>query len=96
MLFKRGSRSPVIQEATDEEKGKEVVSEKAASSNDTEVEKALDGTPAMHDVFTWRHLEYVVPVGGGNTRKLLDDISGYVAPGKLTARTFLFHALSVR
>jgi ATP-binding cassette, subfamily G (WHITE), member 2, SNQ2 len=41
--------------------------------------------PMMADVFTWRHLEYDVVVGKGETRRLLDDVSGYVAPGKLTA-----------
>ena len=39
----------------------------------------------MNDVFTWQHIQYDVPVGGGNTRRLLDNVSGYVAPGKLTA-----------
>ena len=37
------------------------------------------------DVFSWHHLDYIVPLPDGGQRKLLDDISGYVAPGKLTA-----------
>ena len=41
--------------------------------------------PMVSDVFTWRHLKYDVRVGKGETRRLLEDISGYVAPGKLTA-----------
>ncbi|KAG1888173.1 ABC-2 type transporter-domain-containing protein [Suillus subluteus] len=40
--------------------------------------------PATNDVFTWQHIQYVVSVSGGE-RRLLDDVSGYVAPGKLTA-----------
>lgn len=39
----------------------------------------------MSDLFSWQHLRYDVPIGGGKTRRLLDDVSGYVAPGKLTA-----------
>jgi ATP-binding cassette, subfamily G (WHITE), member 2, SNQ2 len=39
----------------------------------------------MTDVFTWRHLQYDVTLKKGETRRLLDDISGFVAPGKLTA-----------
>lgn len=39
----------------------------------------------MHDIFTWQHLRYSVPIGNRQTRQLLDNISGYVAPGKLTA-----------
>ncbi|KAF5374350.1 hypothetical protein D9758_004563 [Tetrapyrgos nigripes] len=36
-------------------------------------------------IFTWHHLTYDVPIAGGTTRRLLDDVSGFVAPGKLTA-----------
>ncbi|KAF5333784.1 hypothetical protein D9758_017181 [Tetrapyrgos nigripes] len=36
-------------------------------------------------IFTWHHLTYDVPIAGGATRRLLDDVSGYIAPGKLTA-----------
>ena len=57
-----------------------------------ETEKEKDGSnapeavaPAMTDVFSWQHLEYTVPLSDGTQRRLLDDISGYVAPGKLTA-----------
>ena len=43
-------------------------------------------TPGISgDVFTWQHLQYEIPVGKGQTRRLLDDVSGYVEPGKLTA-----------
>ena len=44
-------------------------------------EKQVSGTP---DIFSWNHVHYVVPVSGGE-RQLLDDVCGYVAPGKLTA-----------
>ncbi|KAF8206137.1 pleiotropic drug resistance ABC transporter [Mycena galopus ATCC 62051] len=40
--------------------------------------------PAMKDIFSWQNLNYTVPVKEG-TRKLLDNVSGYVAPGTLTA-----------
>ncbi|KAG2062951.1 hypothetical protein BDR04DRAFT_1164429 [Suillus decipiens] len=30
-------------------------------------------------------VNYVIPISGGSERRLLDDVSGYVAPGKLTA-----------
>jgi len=47
-------------------------------------ENALTRTPAMTDIFSWQHVQYTVPLGGDH-RRLLDDVSGYVAPGKLTA-----------
>jgi ATP-binding cassette subfamily G (WHITE) protein 2 (SNQ2) len=89
MLFKRGARTPVVREAqekagpTDEERGD-------VDPHDTEEKPRNESgdsiaVPMMSDVFTWRHLEYDVSLGKGETRRLLDDISGFVAPGKLTA-----------
>lgn len=84
MRFKRGTITPPLtHDLTDEEKGPSS-SEKTASAHDDIEEIPLE-TPAMKDVFTWQHLDYTVPVGGGQMRRLLDDVSGYVAPGKLTA-----------
>ena len=37
------------------------------------------------DILSWKNIQYEVPVSGGEVRKLLDDVSGYVIPGKLTA-----------
>ncbi|CCH62628.1 hypothetical protein TBLA_0H03470 [Henningerozyma blattae CBS 6284] len=36
------------------------------------------------DVYTWNHLDYVIPYDGA-TRQLLSDVFGYVKPGKMTA-----------
>ena len=49
------------------------------------VEKALATAEEMTDTFSWESLNCTVPVAGGGKRKLLNDISGYVVPGKLTA-----------
>ncbi|KAG6814612.1 hypothetical protein H0H93_012864, partial [Arthromyces matolae] len=59
-------------------------SQPSSEQNKESVEKALNTTPAMKDVFSWQHLKYTVPVSGGH-RVLLDDVSVYVVPGKLTA-----------
>jgi ATP-binding cassette subfamily G (WHITE) protein 2 (SNQ2) len=53
--------------------------------DDAKAEKALATAEKMTDTFSWEGLNYTVPVGGGGERKLLNDISGYVVPGKLTA-----------
>ncbi|KAJ1956133.1 ATP-binding cassette transporter snq2, partial [Dipsacomyces acuminosporus] len=61
-------------------------------------EQILSGT-----VFTWKSVNYTVPVKGGE-RKLLDDVSGYIKPGTMTAlmgssgagKTTLLDSLSQR
>lgn len=92
VLFKRGSKARVIKEAAvtvDEEKTSPAAGNDVSESSPEEVkastDKALASTPAMTDVFSWQHMQYVVPLGSGERRRLLDDVSGYVAPGKLTA-----------
>lgn len=84
-LFKRGSKVDVSRKAADEEKAQQQQPEAGEKGGAVTDEGALKETPVMKDVFSWQNLKYDVPVGGGKTRRLLDDISGYVAPGKLTA-----------
>ncbi|KAF9242291.1 ABC-2 type transporter-domain-containing protein [Melanogaster broomeanus] len=91
-LFKQGSRVEVITQRApspvDEEKV--VETEAADSRNAAPATRDVSEKPALEesaatDIFTWKHIQYVVPIAGGGTRKLLDGVSGYVAPGKLTA-----------
>lgn len=49
------------------------------------VEKALATAEKMSNTFSWRGLSYTVPTCNGGERRLLNDVSGYVVPGKLTA-----------
>lgn len=89
MLFKRGAHSPVVHDgqekaaAADEEKG--TVEWRGAEENMQNDSGDSIAVPMMSDIFTWRHMEYDVSLGKGETRRLLDDVSGFVAPGKLTA-----------
>ncbi|KAG2050787.1 hypothetical protein BDR06DRAFT_959744 [Suillus hirtellus] len=82
-LFKQGTRAAeAVDESKDEEKG---AHPEPAGSASTDASPAELDRPSATDVFTWRHLQYTVPISGGTQRRLLDDISGFVAPGKLTA-----------
>lgn len=55
------------------------------------------------DIFSWQHVNFTVPVKGG-TRKLLDDVQGFIKPGTMTAlmgesgagKTTLLNVLSQR
>ncbi|OCB87187.1 hypothetical protein A7U60_g5703 [Sanghuangporus baumii] len=106
-LYKRSSRKAHIGElkGTDEEKG-QVQDEDAQRSTQpmNQTEKAIKATPHGSDIFSWQNLRYTVPIDKGETRVLLDDVSGYVVPGKFTAlmgesgagKTTLLNVLSGR
>ena len=58
----------------------------SAAGLPAEAEKALEtAVVKTTDTFTWRNVRYTIPAPGGGERRLLDDVSGYVVPGKLTA-----------
>jgi ATP-binding cassette, subfamily G (WHITE), member 2, SNQ2 len=83
ILFKRGTKAAVVTDVGDEEKAGNVNNDSGAidsSSNSVETEKP----PKMTNTFSWQHLQYTV-TSRGRTLHLLNDVSGYVAPGKLTA-----------
>jgi len=98
VLFKRGSKAAAVKyeadsanKGDDEEKG---VSKKAGREVKQNVDlrmevlgrrKAASKQPRMTQIFSWHHIKYAVPVGNNGHKFLLDDVSGYVAPGKFTA-----------
>ena len=86
-MYKRRSKSSTASDKStkpDEEKGPQD-DRSVVGSNSERVEKALEASPTRSDIFSWQDLNYVVPIGKGETRQLLDNVSGYVVPGKLTA-----------
>lgn len=58
----------------------------------------------MDNISSWRHISYMIPAPGGQHKMLLDEVSGYVVPGKLTGlmgesgagKTTLFNVLAGR
>jgi ATP-binding cassette subfamily G (WHITE) protein 2 (SNQ2) len=86
VLFKRGSTETAmnLSGSPDEEMAK--FEDKAVlqeTGDHTEAEQPEKTTAT--DIFSWQHVNYTVPIAGHEDRKLLSDLSGYVAPGKLTA-----------
>lgn len=85
MLFKRGTKAAVPTKRSDEEKAGTSASDSDTVASNPVNPEGMEKPPPMTDVFTWQHLTYTVPIPGGSHRQLLNDIAGYVAPGKLTA-----------
>ncbi|KAG6865226.1 hypothetical protein C0991_004284 [Blastosporella zonata] len=85
-LFKQGSKSSTQAAEGDEEA---LHNEKSIPASDdsaqAEAKKEMASAPPATDIFSWQHVNYTVPISGGEERRLLSDVTGYVAPGKLTA-----------
>lgn len=90
-IYKRGQAPSSVKkemekgaQAEDEEKGKQngVVNEHA--DGDEKDEKGAEGVAKNDTIFTWQNVNYTIPYEGGE-RKLLQNVQGYVKPGKLTA-----------
>ena len=100
-IFKRGQVPKKIEKSIEtggrETKDEETagsptahISEKIGASNDTSSDEEKKGDEAMQQVaknetvFTFQNIDYTIPYEKGE-RKLLQDVQGYVRPGKLTA-----------
>jgi ATP-binding cassette, subfamily G (WHITE), member 2, PDR len=84
LVFRRGHVPDYIKNsakrASDDEElaAPEAATKEGADADNTNV------IPPQKDIFTWRDVSYEIPVKGG-TRMLLDNVSGWVKPGTLTA-----------
>ncbi|THC91041.1 hypothetical protein EYZ11_009500 [Aspergillus tanneri] len=54
------------------------------SEKGAQTEQDTSAIPKQHSIFTWRNVSYDIPVKGGQ-RRLLDNVTGWVKPGTLTA-----------
>ncbi|KAJ5306099.1 hypothetical protein N7508_005114 [Penicillium antarcticum] len=82
LVFRRGHEPPSLQNhGSDVENSKEgVVAERTTTSDD----KGMGAIQPQTDVFTWRDVSYDIEIKG-EPRRLLDNVSGWVKPGTLTA-----------
>lgn len=53
-------------------------------SSGSDTDDHVGGVAANETIFTWQNVNYTIPFKGGE-RQLLNDVQGYVRPGKLTA-----------
>jgi hypothetical protein len=99
-VYKKGGAPEHVKKAleqaapvtTDEEAQREDANVNLNREKSERQDKELEGVAKSETIFTWKGIKYVIPVKGGR-KVLLQDVQGYVKPGRLTAlmgRMFLF------
>jgi ATP-binding cassette subfamily G (WHITE) protein 2 (PDR) len=85
LVFRRGHVPQYMQESqTDEENGSEKQGKAIAEGQTNEKDDKVNVIPPQKDIFTWRDVCYDITIKG-EPRRLLDNVSGWVKPGTLTA-----------
>ncbi|KAL9601195.1 MAG: hypothetical protein Q9219_002695 [cf. Caloplaca sp. 3 TL-2023] len=92
-IFKRGQAPKSVARAMDkgnviedEEKAGVADGEKLSqeASSDSDSGQLVKGVAKNESIFTYQNVNYTIPYENGE-RRLLNDVQGYVRPGKLTA-----------
>lgn len=83
-IFKRGQAPAVVQREISEKDIEAGEKEPVVTGDEHNSEEAAEGVARNESIFTWQGVTYTIPVKGG-PKTLLNDVSGFVRPGKLTA-----------
>ncbi|CAL5870648.1 uncharacterized protein PFLUO_LOCUS4888 [Penicillium psychrofluorescens] len=84
LVFRRGHVPAHLGQLDKGHKGTTDVAEVNKEQENENTGSDASAIPAQHDIFTWRNVCYDIPIKGGE-RRLLDNVSGWVKPGTLTA-----------
>lgn len=87
LVFRKGKAPQALENIDKKATADEENTDKAALDSTQQSEDKKDAAnviPPQHDVFTWRGVNYDIEIKG-EPRRLLDDVSGWIKPGTLTA-----------
>ncbi|KAK5173259.1 uncharacterized protein LTR77_001940 [Saxophila tyrrhenica] len=87
LVFRRGHVPGYMQKENDEEAPpaeKGATQDSSSSGDDGDGKADVNVIPPQHDIFTWKDVSYDIEIKG-EPRRLLDNVSGWVRPGTLTA-----------
>ncbi|OCK76589.1 ATP-binding cassette transporter [Lepidopterella palustris CBS 459.81] len=87
LVFRRGHAPRSVTEAEKHAHAKDIESNRRTSiasqlADDKEIEEF--SISPQKEIFTWRNISFDITVKGGKHRRLLENVSGWVAPGTLT------------
>jgi len=90
-IYKRGQAPKEVEKAVegrknpdDVENGKGKEIGDASSESDADKDQKVEGIAGNEAIFTFQNVNYRIPYEGGE-RQLLENVQGFVKPGKLTA-----------
>ncbi|CAG8974181.1 hypothetical protein HYALB_00011789 [Hymenoscyphus albidus] len=85
LLFRRGHAPKYLEKSTkDEESNANGVVQSVTNQSELNEAQRVRTLAPQTEVFTWKNVNYDIKIKG-NPRKLLDNVSGWVKPGTLTA-----------
>ncbi|KAG9127487.1 hypothetical protein FRC07_013165 [Ceratobasidium sp. 392] len=81
LVFKQNAKISSLEDrkGTNDFESGSAVPEAVTEKHQKEAEAAQKSLPKPDSVFSWYHMNYDISLGGSNTRRLLDDVSGYTA-----------------
>lgn len=84
LVFKKGTRMKKLKKDEESHVNSSDSITKTAGSSEPEESAAIFANMRSEGIFLWNELCYTIPYKGGE-RLLLDNVSGYVKPGTMTA-----------
>ncbi|CEO60742.1 Putative ABC transporter [Penicillium brasilianum] len=88
-VFKRGQAPKAVEEAIEGSRPPADIESaekngRSSGMDDDEADRKVENIAKNTSIFTWQDVNYTIPYKGGQ-RKLLQNVNGYVKPGRLTA-----------